>query len=101
MYVKSSCASPVPTFPSKAGADAKADDLPLHFDHSILSAYKHITATTCGMIPDVEKNSLLPVFIAISMHPRANHTRRIAADHFHGVSRVLWVDEFPGVAATP
>ena len=43
----------------------------------------------------------MPVFVAIGVHPRPDHTRRVAADHLDGVTRVLRVYELPGVAAAP
>jgi len=51
-------------------------------------------------IPDVEKNSLLPIFVTVSVDPRPDHTRRVAADDLDGVAGVLRVDQLPGVPTT-
>ena len=51
--------------------------------------------------PDVEKNPLLPVVVAVSVHPGPDDTGRVAADHPHRVAGILRVDQLAGVAAAP
>ena len=48
--------------------------------------------------PDVEENSLQPVVVAVGVHPRPDHTRRVAADHPHRVARLVGVDRLARAA---
>lgn len=44
----------------------------------------------------------MPVVIAVSVHPRAGHTRRVATDHLHGIARFIRVNQLStGVPTAP